>query len=147
MADFVFNVAKGRAAHLASLPAANDGLIAVPLEAVGLETDAGLKDKGSLSAVLAGSTNEQTTMGRKALTGVVVAVDNANDWAWVDAADFTWSDATGADVAAIVVCYVPDVGVSADTAIIPLTKHDFAVEPSGADVIALVNASGLYRAS
>ena len=40
----------------------------MPIETAGLEADATLIDVDTLTALLAGTTNEQTTMGRKTLT-------------------------------------------------------------------------------
>jgi len=95
MADLVFNIAKGKVAYYAGLPAAADALIAIPLETSGLETDAVLRDKDTFADVVAGTTNEQTTMGRKTLASVTVTVDDTNDRVDVDAADITWTAATG----------------------------------------------------
>ncbi|WP_306317229.1 MULTISPECIES: hypothetical protein [unclassified Streptomyces] len=129
--NVVFNVALGRVAHLASLPAANDGLILIPLEASGLETDAVLRDKDTVADVVAGSTNEQTTVGRKPLTGVTVTVDDTNDRVNIDAADVTWSSPTGNPVGAVVICYDPDTTGGTDADLIPLTKHDVTWTPDG----------------
>lgn len=107
MANIVLNIAKGRFVHYGTLPAANDAIIVVPLEASGLETDAVLIDYDNLAALLAGTTNEQTTMGRKTATGVTVTVDDTNNWAFVDMSDITWTAATGNAVGALLVCYDP----------------------------------------
>ena len=74
MADIVFNCAKGREAYYGSLPGTSDAIIAVPLEASGLVGDSTMVDYDTLAAVLAGASNEQTTMGRETLTGVTVIV-------------------------------------------------------------------------
>jgi hypothetical protein len=131
VANIVLNVALGRIAHYASLPAANDGLVLIPLEASGLETDAVLRDKDTFADVVAGSTNEQTTVGRKPLTGVTVTVDDANDRVALDAADVTWTAPTGNAVGAVVICYVPDTTTGTDADLVPLTKHDIAWTPDG----------------
>ncbi|MCX5537840.1 hypothetical protein OG785_45620 [Streptomyces sp. NBC_00006] len=131
MANVVFNVALGRVAHLASLPAANDGLVLIPLEASGLETDAVLRDKDDFAAVVAGATNEQTTVGRKPLTGVTVTVDDTNDRVNIDAADVTWTAPTGNPVGAVAICYDPDTTAGTDADLIPLTKHDVSWSPDG----------------
>lgn len=131
MANIVFNVALGRVSYYASLPAANDALILVPLEASGLEADAVLRDKDDLAAVVAGSTNEQTTVGRKTLSGVTVTVDDTNDRVAIDAADVTWSSPTGNAIGAVVICYDPDTTGGTDADLIPLTKHDLAWTPDG----------------
>ena len=65
MADIVFNIAKGKVGYYASLPAASDALIVVPIEATGIVADATMADYDTLSDLLAGASNEQTTMGRK----------------------------------------------------------------------------------
>lgn len=147
MADLVFNIAKGKVAYYAGLPAAADALIAVPLETTGLETDAVLQDKDTLADVLAGTTNEQTTMGRKTLASVTVTVDDTNDRVDVDAADITWTAATGNAVSRLVICYDGDTGAGTDTDIIPLVMLDFVVTPDGSDITAQFNASGFFRAS
>lgn len=147
MADFTFNNAKGKANYYAGLPGTNDALIAVPLETTGLEADATLKDYDTLSALLAGASNEQTTMGRKTLASVAVTVDDTADTASADAADFTWTAATGNAISKVVICYDPDTTASADANIIPLTAHDFVVTPDGSDVTAQVASGGFYSAS
>lgn len=147
MADLVFNVAKGRAARYADLPATNDALILVPLEATGLVADSTMRDYDNLSDLLAGSTNEQTTMGRKTLASVTVTVDDTNDRVDVDCADVTWTAATGNAVGALVVCYDPDTTGGTDADLIPLSKHDFSVTPDGSDITAQIATSGFYRAS
>ena len=131
MATIVFNRALGMIAYYASLPAANDALILVPLESSGLETDAVLRDKDDLAAVVAGTTNEQTTVGRKTLTGVTVTVDDTLDRVALDAADVTWTAPTGNAIGAVVICYDPDTTGGTDADLIPLTKHDLAWTPDG----------------
>lgn len=145
MANIVFNIVLGRLAHYASLPAANDGLVAVPIEATGIVTDATMRDYDDLAALLAGASNEQTTMGRKALSGVTVTVDDTNDRVAVDSADITWTAATGSAVAALVICYDPDVSAGTDADIVPLAKLDFAITPDGSDVTATV--ADFFRAT
>jgi hypothetical protein len=145
VATIVFNTALGRVAYLASLPAANDGLIAVPIETTGIVSDATMRDYHDLQTLLAGASNEQTTMGRKPLTGVTVTVDDINDRVSVDAADIVWTGATGNAISAIVICYVPDNTAPNDATTIPLTKHDFAVTPDSSDVAATI--TDFFRAN
>lgn len=146
MADFTFNIAKGMVAYYATLPGANDALVAVPIESSGVETDAVLKDADTLAAVLAGATNEQTTMGRKTLTSVTSAVDDTDDAREVGSANLSWTAASGPALAAIVICYDPDTTAGTDADLIPLTKHDFPVTPNGGDIVAQVGANGFFRA-
>src|SRR5690606_17675026 len=105
VADFVFNSAKGSFAHYAGLPGSDDALVLVLLEASGLEADTTLKDHDTLASILAGSSSEQTTMGRKTVTSVTVTVDDTADEVRVDIPDQTWEAATGNPVGALVVCY------------------------------------------
>lgn len=145
MADFVFNISKGQVAYYASLPAANDALIAIPIEASGVESDAIIKDYDTVAAILAAVTNEQTTMGRKTLASVTVTVDDTNDRVNIDCADITWTGATGNAVSDILICYDPDTTGGTDSSLIPLTWHDFSVTPDGSDITATV--SDFCRAS
>lgn len=131
MSNIVFNIALGRVASLAALPAANDALIMVPLESSGLETDAVLRDKTDLSSLVAGTTNEQTTVGRKTLASVTVTVDNSADRVAIDCADVTWTSPTGNAIGAVVICYDPDTTGGTDADLIPLTKHDVTWTPDG----------------
>jgi hypothetical protein len=101
----------------------------------------------SLAEVLDGATNEQTTMGRKYLTDAELddlAPDTGNNRMDVDIPDITWTGATGSGVGAIVIAYDP--ATSADSAIIPLTHHTFAVTPDGSDIVAQIATAGFFRA-
>ncbi|KAA6216403.1 hypothetical protein [Streptomyces filamentosus] len=145
MANIVFNTALGRVAALAALPAANDALVAIPLEAAGLVSDTVMRDYSDLAALLAGATNEQTAMGRKTLTGVTATVDLTADRVNVDCADITWTAATGSAVGAVVICYDPDTTTGTDADLIPLTKHDVVLTPDGNNFTLTV--ADFYRAS
>jgi hypothetical protein len=131
MANITFNIALGKLAYYASLPAANDALVLIALESSGLESDAVLRDKHDFASVVAGTTNEQTTVGRKTLTSVTATVDDTNDRVALDAADVTWTSPTGNPIGALVIGYVPDTTAPSDSAIIPLTKHDLTWTPDG----------------
>lgn len=138
MADLTFNIAKGMGAYYASLPAANDALIVIPLEATGIEADATLKDYDNVSALLAGTTNEQTTAGRKTVTSVTVTVDDTNDRVDIDIADQVWTALTGNAIGALLIAYDPDTTTGTDSTLVPITKHDWAITPDGSDVTATV---------
>jgi hypothetical protein len=105
----------------------------VPLEASGLVADSTMRDYDDLATLLAGASNEQTTMGRKTLTGVTATVDDTNDRVNIDCADVTWTAATGNAIGAVVIGYVPDTTAPSDAAVIPLTKHDVTMTPDGSD--------------
>lgn len=133
MANLVFNIALGRLAYYASLPATNDALIMVPIETTGIVTDATMRDYDDLNALLGGASNEQTTMGRKTLASVTSTVDDTNDRWNMDAADVTWTAAAGNAISAVVICYDPDTTGGTDADLIPLTKHDVTMTPDGSD--------------
>lgn len=142
MANIVFNIAKGRVVEyynrVENNDPANSAIIIVPIETTGLETDATLIDKDDLAAVLAGTTNEQTTMGRKTLTDADLAAlpapDDTNDRYDVSLPTVTWTAATGNAISKLLVCYDSDTTAGTDSNIIPLTMFDFAVTPSGSDI-------------
>ncbi len=153
MANIVFNIAKGRIVELYNRVKGNDpanaALIIVPIETAGLEADATLIDKDDLAAVLVGATNEQTTMGRKVLTDADLAAlpapDDANDRYSLSLPTITWAGAAGNAIAKLLVCYDADTTGGTDANIIPLTMFDFAVTPSGTDVVA--TGGEFHRAS
>lgn len=156
MADFVFNIAKGRVAELYNRVDANDpansALIIVIIDANG-DTDAAMKDRDDLAALLGGTANEvtNTNYARKTLTDadlVAFAPDDTNDRVDLDIPDQTWTGvAAGTAWTDALVCYDNDTTGGTDSSIAPLTCHDFAVTPSGGDITMQVNAAGFYRAS
>jgi hypothetical protein len=139
MASFVFNISLGRERTFAELGAASDALIAIPVEASGVESDATLRDKDDVAAVFSGATNEQTTMGRKTLSNVTVTVDDTNDRVNIDCDDITWSGATGNPISDIIIAYDSDTGAGTDANIVPLSMHDFSATPDGTDIVAQVS--------
>jgi hypothetical protein len=153
LANIVFNIAKGRVVELynrvKSNDPANSALVIVPIETTGLEADSVLVDKDDLAAVLAGATNEQTTMGRKTLTDADLATlpapDDTNDRFDISLPTVTWTGATGNPISKLLVCYDSDTTAGTDANIIPLTLFDFAIMPSGADV--QMTGGVFYRAS
>lgn len=148
MADFVFNNVKGEVKTLCGLPAGNDALIVVPIEATGIEADSALKDHDDLAALLAASSNEQTTVGRKTISAsVTITVSDASDWVDIDIPDQVWTAATGNAIGALVVAYDGDTTGGTDANIRPLTKHDFAITPDGSDVTAVIATAGFFRAA
>ena len=142
MANIVFNIAKGRVVELYNRvennDPANSAIILIPIETSGLESDATLIDVDTLTALLAGTTNEQTTMGRKTLTDADLAAlpapDDANDRYEVSLPTVTWTAASGNAISKIAVCYDADTTSGTDANIIPLTMFDFVQTPSGADI-------------
>ena len=110
----------------------------VPIETSGLETDAVLIDADTLAAVLSGTTNEQTTMGRQVLTDTqlasIPAPDDTGNTNSRSLPTVTWTAASGNAISKILVCYDPDTTGGTDANIIPLTMFDFAQTPSGSNI-------------
>ena len=157
MADFVFNISKGRVAELYNRVDQNDptnsALIIFVLATAGIEADATLKDVDTVSALVAGTTNEVTNSGygRKTLTDadiVAFAPDDANDRVDLDIPDQTWTAVVAGDGwNDFVVSYDSDTTGGTDANIVPLTQHDFVLVPDGSDITAQVAAAGFFRAS
>lgn len=159
MADFVFNIAKGRVAELYNRVDTNDpansALIIALIASSGVESDATLKDKDDFSALVSGTTDFATNTGggRKTLTDAdltAFAPDDTNDRVDLDIPDQTWTavanDGTGA-ISDVVIGYDNDTTAGTDANIVPLTWHDFSVTPDGSDITMQVAAAGFYRAS
>jgi len=156
MADLVFNIAKGRVAELYNRVDSNDpsnsALIIVVIDANG-DTDATMRDRDDLSALLGGTANEvtNTNYARKTLTDADItafAPDDTNDRVDLDIPDQTWTAvAAGTAWTDVLVCYDSDTTGGTDSGIVPLTLHDFAVTPDGSDIVMQVAAAGFFRAS
>lgn len=156
MADFVFNIAKGRVAEfynrVKSNDPANSALVIVVIDANG-DTDATMRDRDDLAALLGGTANEvtNTNYARKVLTDADLAalsIDDTNDRVDLDIPDQTWTGvAAGTAWTDLLVCYDPDTTGGTDSTIIPLTCHDFPITPDGSDIVAQIAATGFFRAS
>lgn len=152
MANFVFNIAKGRVGEFYNRVKGNDpansAFILVPLEFTGIVSDATLLDYDDLNALLAGATNEQTTMGRITITDADLAAfpapDDTNDRFDFALPTKTWSLATGSRIAKVAVCYDSDTTGGTDANIIPCTCFDFDQTPNGTDIT--LTGSTFYRA-
>ncbi len=148
MAALIPNIAKGRFAYYAGLPAANDALIWVLFS--GTETDANIRDADTLTAIIALAVDEATFTGyaRVTATGVVVTFDDTNDRVDVDAADPTWSPTTAQTMTRIGLFYDPDTTAGTDADLIPLFIDDFALTtPTSGTVGYTVAAAGFGRAA
>ena len=142
MANIVFNIAKGRVVEyykrVKSNDPANSALILIPIETTGLEADATLIDVDTVTALLAGTTNEQSTMGRKTLTDADLAAlpapDDTNDRYDIALPTVTWTAASGNAISKMVVAYDADTTGGTDADLIPLTMFDAVATPDGNDL-------------
>ena len=155
MADFTFNIAKGRAVQLAMNvdggSPANSRLIVHVFDDTGATED-NLVDADTIAALEAvTNVTERQTNGweRKVLTGadVTVTVDDTNNRIDVDIPDQTWTAVTSGAATRLVISYDPDNATGTDSDLIPLVCMDFAITPDGSDVVAVVNAAGAFRAT
>jgi hypothetical protein len=155
VADFVFNIAKGRVVELFNRVDTNDptnsALIIVPVD-VGATSDATIMDFDTLAAVLGGGVTERSASGwnRKTLTDADVAMpapDDTNNRYDIDIADQTWTAVSAGTVTDLLICYDSDTTSGTDANIIPLCQYDFAIAPDGSDVTVQINAAGFFRAS
>jgi hypothetical protein len=152
MADGVFNISKGKISYYGGLPATSDAIKCLLLKSTGLVADATLTDYDTITALLAGASDECdfTDYVRKTLASITVTVDDTNDRVDIDCADITWTGAGGASnntIGKLVTFYVPDTGTESDTTNIPLTYHDFVYTTSNVDVTAQVATAGFGRAA
>ena len=157
MADQIFNIGLGRVAELYNRVDLSDPTNAVLtiliLATSGIESDAALKDLDTVTALVAGATNEVTNSGyaRKELSDadiVAFAPDDGNDRVDLDIPDQTFTAIVAGDGwNDLVICYDSDSTGGTDANIVPLTMHDFVVVPDGSDITAQIAAAGFYRAS
>lgn len=142
MASIVFNIALGKVCEYHDRVVRNDpassALVLIPIETSGLQSDAVLRDLNTVAAVLAGTTNEQTTMGRKVLTDAdllgLPAPDDTNDRNQRSLPSVTWANASGNAISKILVAYDPDTTGGTDADLVPLTLFDAVATPDGNDL-------------
>ena len=154
MADYVFNIAKGRVAEYYNRVENNDpstsALVLIPLSAQGSEAEA--QDYDDVTAVLGGTSDEQTGGGwvRKVLTDTQLAAfpapDDGNNRYGVAVPSVTWTAPTaGSNTTGLLIAYDADTGTGTDSNLIPLTSHTFTVTADGNDVV--LNVGDFFRAS
>lgn len=151
MADFEFNVAKGRTGYYGGLPGANDALVVVLIQDAGIDDDDTLADYDTLAALLAANDEADFTgYERVTLANVAWTVDDVNNRADLDADDVSYPSAGGAvnnTLAKLVICYDPDTTSGTDADLIPLTAHDISATTDGTTLNIAFPAGGFYRAT
>lgn len=157
MASGVFNISLGRINEYPERVNNNDpspSALVVVL-CTGTETDGNLKDADTLTAVIALSVDEATATNyaRKVLTDAdigAITTDDTGDRQYFDMADLTWSSLGGASndtLTRLLVCYDADTGAGTDSNIVPIAYYQFDVTTNGGDIVASINASGLFSAT
>lgn len=103
-----------------------------------------MKNYQTVAAITAGGSTEATftSYGRKILAAasITVAFNTGTSTASLDITDQVWSPAGGAlnnTLAALIVAYRPTSG-SADSAYLPISKHDFAGPTTGGTLTATI---------
>lgn len=155
MADFVYNIAKGRVAELANRVNNDDptNSVFIILALAAADTDAVMKDLDTVALIESNATAAEQTGGtyaRKSLnqaSSITVTTDDTNDRVDVDCPDQTWTalTVTSGSITDLVFGYDNDSTAGTDSNIVPLTQHDFAITPDGSDVTATIAV--FFRAS
>lgn len=154
MADFAYNIAKGRAVELFNRVDANDpaaaALYIIPVD-VAAVTDATLRDLDDFAAIITAGVTERAATGwnRKTLTDTDItfpAPNDGNDSYDIDIPDPVWTAVTAGAVTDLIVCYA-SVASPTNAQLLPISQHDFAITPDGSDVTGTVNVAGFYRAA
>lgn len=139
----VFNAAKGRIAHLCTLPNPRDSVFALLLSQA--QSEEGLAQHSTLAQVMINTLNVEAGFigyARRNLTGLTVTIDETTDHVAIDCDDLTWTPATSNPLAKILFCYDPDTAVTGDDTVIPLFADDFTVSTSTTEPIWYVVADG-----
>lgn len=147
MSDKFANISLGRWVYYSTLPAANDALVWIVLNASGLEATTTIVDYDDVAAMLAAANDEHSSMVRKTTTSTTIVVDDTNNRVDVDTPDVTWTAASGANTGQLCLAYDNDTTGGSDSNLIPIAYFDFAVTLNGADLTAQISSSGFGRAS
>jgi hypothetical protein len=152
MADFAFNLYKGKIRYYLELPAASDGLFLILLKAAGLEADDVLNNYDDLATLLAAANDEADfgTYARKAVVPGAATIDDTNNRVDIDAPDVTSYTATGANqaVGKALIVYDPDTTTGTDSTLVPLLAYDCVITfEVGVATSLPFNASGIFRAA
>lgn len=156
MADFIFTRSAGRFTEFAERVNGNDPAnSAIQLSAWNTTTaDATLRQLDDRAAVEADAgTTERIANGwtRKTLddtAGITITYDDTNHRVDIDVPDQTWTAVTTDDATDLGAFYIADtVTPTAESGVLPISWHDFAVTADGSDVTAQIAAAGLLRAA
>lgn len=161
MADIVFNRSLGRTVQFAELILGNAAPYANAAFIFSLwnmtQTDAVNKDLDDIAAVEASGSNAELTSGtnanyaRKVINetgfGLTVTYDDTNDRVDIDHNDQTFvALGAGTAVTDVVYGFDNDTTAGTDSAILPVSQHDFVATPDGSDLTAVIATAGFYRA-
>lgn len=155
MAAVIPNFAKGKWAYWGTLPEAADSFYWVLFS--GTETDDNIRNADTLADLIATTLNEATFTGYtavsgagagKAATGVVVTVDDTNDWITLDVDDPSWSPTSAEALTRIALVYDSATGSGTNTTVYPVFVDDFALTtPTSGTITYQVATGGPLKAS
>jgi hypothetical protein len=157
MADGIFNIAKGRFGEFFNRVDANDPTNSVLVISLWKtipadDTTNNATDHANL-VTLGGVAADFTNYARVVLNDTNIALgspDNTNNRFDYDIPDPSWTSAGGATnntLAKLTIMYDNDSTTGADSAIIPMSYHDFVITTNGGNLTGVVNASGFGRAA
>lgn len=150
MSNFIFDYACGRYVEKFDLPIGGDNIIVVLLQSTGLDADATLRTYQTLEAILDENTEAAfTNYARKVLSSsdITITTSTSTHITTVDIGDLTWTSAGGTTnntLGALITCY-RKFSTDADSAILPLTKHDVSSTTTGNDLKATVSSIGTAK--
>lgn len=144
MTDICFNIAKGAVVEKIRNDATHVGVLLLKT----VESDALMKDRATVAAVVANSTEANfTNYVRKTFLTATLTVDYTNDRVDVDLADQTWTSAGGGlnnTLAKVVVFHDPD---GDDSTAVPLVALGFVATTDGTNLVWQLDSAGFYRAA
>lgn len=152
MANFVFNIAKGKvnAFHQRSFGNYPTEKIIYLFLQSGCENDDLMKDRNTLADVLSASSEASYTnyvRGEIDAATAPVVDDTADSQYSYNSAGGFYLAAQGnpviQDIAKLIICYDPGGG---DSSIIPLVAYDFVFTASGGDISGSEDPTGYFRA-
>lgn len=154
MADFIFNVSKGKDIsfidNVINNTPANSAIIVVLLSAS--QADDSLRDYTDLAALLADAGNTEadfTNYSRKVITdvdGLTLTIDNVANTVTPDLTDQIWTAAGGTTnntLSKLLLCYDSDTTTGTDSDLTPMYAYDFVATTNGENLEARPSASGL----
>jgi hypothetical protein len=151
VANYAFNIAKGRAIELTNRVKSGDPaasrLYLIPLSTT--TSQATGEDVDDFAALITAGAVELTTGGwnRKTIAAADITAltpDDTNNRFDADFIDETWTAVSAGNSVALVVCYA-SVATPTNAQLLPVSHHDFAITADGSDVTAQVAV--FYRAS
>jgi len=144
MANFVFNIAKGRIRQLIL-----DGADLRALVLKAADTDAAMMDTDTITALLATAADEAdfTNYARVTLTGEATTVDDTGNDVNADANDITFTSAGGAtnNTTTDLIIYLHS--ASGDGVSVPLVCLDCVFTTNGQNVTLQFDADGFWGAA